>query len=77
MRVSNGGLLKLFFSNLIIAGLIICAGAVGWVSNLVKLTKCDFQPSYKAEVIRGTGVLLFPMGAIVGYFDIKDGGKDQ
>lgn len=44
-------------------------GVVGWFMNLYKLTQCDFEPSYKAEVIRGAGVVVPPIGAIVGYLN--------
>ena len=47
--------------------------AVGWIINVVSLCQCDFEPSYKAEVIRGIGVLVPPVGGIVGYIDIEDG----
>jgi len=48
---------------------LIVAGCVGWGLNIYKLTQCDFEPSYKAEIIRGVGVVT-PIGAIVGYMDI-------
>ena len=44
-------------------------GGVGWFMNLYKLTQCDFEASYKAEVIRGAGVVVPPIGAIVGYLN--------
>lgn len=47
--------------------LVLVAGT-GWVKNLIKLTECDFQPSYKAEVIHAVG--LFPLvGAVTGWMD--------
>lgn len=45
---------------------------VGWMMNIYKLTKCDFEPSYKAEVIRSVGVLVAPVGTIVGYMDLGE-----
>ena len=41
----------------------------GWVMNVVKFTQCDFEPSYKAEVIRAIG-LVTPIGGITGYLDL-------
>jgi hypothetical protein len=49
------------------------AVVIGWVMNIYKLTKCDFDVPLKSEVIRCVGVPLFPLGAIIGYMDIKDG----
>jgi hypothetical protein len=45
---------------------------VGWVKNIIKLSECNFEKPYKAEVIRGVGVPVIPMGAIVEYMDIED-----
>lgn len=45
---------------------------IGWSANIYKLCKLDFEPSYKAEIIRGVGIVVFPMGVIIGYMDIKD-----
>jgi len=43
--------------------------AIGWSVNLYKLVTCDFEAPYKAEIIRGIG-LIPPVGAIVGWMDI-------
>lgn len=51
----------------------IIASMVGYVFNIVKLTKCDFEPNYNAEVCRAIGVFVPPAGAIMGYVTIKDG----
>lgn len=45
----------------------------GYCLNIIKLTKCDFEPSYKAEVLRTVGIFLPPVGVIEGYLTIKDG----
>ena len=53
--------------------LVIClVGAVGWCMNIYKFTQCDFETPYRAEVLRGIGIVP-PVGAVMGYFDIKDG----
>lgn len=44
----------------------------GWGLNLMKLTQTDFQPPYKAEVLRGIGVVTVVPGIIMGYIDIED-----
>ena len=44
----------------------------GYFANIYKLTQCDFDAPLKAEVARGIGVVLFPIGIIEGYIDIND-----
>ena len=41
--------------------------------NVVALCKTDFKPSYKAEVLRGIGVVAPPLGGVLGYIPISDG----
>jgi hypothetical protein len=47
--------------------LVIIIGT-GWVKNIIKLSDCDFEPSYKAEVIHLVG-LIPPVGMITGWMD--------
>lgn len=35
---------------------------VSWVSNFVKLLDCDFEPSYKGEIIHAIG--LAPIASV-------------
>lgn len=56
---------KLLIINLIIFGIV----ATGWIMNLIKLTRCDFEAPYKAEVIHGLG-LISPIGAITGWLSV-------
>jgi hypothetical protein len=44
----------------------------GWGNNLYRLTQCDFDTPLKAEVIRGAGVIVFPLGIVLGYITIED-----
>lgn len=44
----------------------------GWISNIVKLAECNFTAPYKTEVIRSVGIVIFPLGAIIGYMDIGE-----
>ena len=44
----------------------------GWGRNIYKLTKCNFSEPYKTEVIRSVGIVVFPIGAIIGYMDIGE-----
>ena len=55
--------------------LVILIGCVGWCMNVYKFCKCDFDAPYKAEIIRGVGIAVAPMGAITGYINIQDGSK--
>lgn len=41
---------------------------IGYVMNVVKFCKCDFEPSYKAEIIYGIGIPT-GLGGILGWFD--------
>jgi hypothetical protein len=40
----------------------------GWVLGLVRFCKCDFEPSYKAEVIYGLGIVT-GLNSILGWID--------
>ena len=44
----------------------------GWCQNIYKLTQCDFEPSYKSEVIRVVGIVAFPVGGVVGWMELED-----
>lgn len=48
---------------------IVVGGGTGWIMNIYKLTNCDFEAPYKAEVIRVIGIVP-TIGAIVGYMDL-------
>lgn len=49
--------------------LLIVVTGTGWVKNLIKLSSCDFESPYKAEVIHTAG-LLPPIGAVTGWLDL-------
>jgi hypothetical protein len=53
---------------LIMIAIILLTG-IGWTKNLVKLTNCDFKPSYKCEVIHTVG-LLPPVGLFTGWVNV-------
>lgn len=56
-----------------IIGLIIIVFCfTGWVKNIIKLSECDFEPSYKSEVLRIIGIPVAPMGIVIGYMDLTD-----
>lgn len=44
----------------------------GWVLNIYKLVKLDFEPPYKAEVIRIIGVPVGIVGSVIGYINFDE-----
>jgi len=54
---------------LIMQLVVILVIGTGWVKNLIKLADCDFEPSYKAEIIHIVG-LVPPIGMITGWLDL-------
>lgn len=56
--------------SLFVIGLLI-VGIVGYGLNFYKLTQCDFQAPYKAEIIRGIGIVPV-VGAFTGYMDLGE-----
>lgn len=42
---------------------------IGWVKNIIKLSNCDFEAPYKAEVIHAIGIIP-PVGAVTGWLDL-------
>ena len=48
---------------------------IGWFMNINRLTKCDFDTPLKVEATRIVGAIVAPIGAVIGYMDIKDGQK--
>ncbi len=49
--------------------IIIVAFGSGWCVNIYKLTQCDFEPSYKAEIIRTIGVVVPVVGGVTGWME--------
>jgi uncharacterized membrane protein len=43
---------------------------IGWIMNVVKFAQCDFAEPYKEEVLRGIAIIVAPIGAILGWFNI-------
>lgn len=41
---------------------------VGWAINIVELAKMSFDPLTGLAVLRTIGVVLPPLGAVLGYF---------
>jgi hypothetical protein len=53
--------------------LCLVIGIGGYVANIVRLCSTDFEAPYKAEVIRGVGVVVPPLGVVLGFVPIADG----
>lgn len=49
--------------------ILVLAVGIGWTRNFIKLVNCDFEPSYKAEVIHIAG-LIPPIGMVTGWLDV-------
>ena len=40
----------------------------GWVANIVKILGVDFSEPVTVEVVlRGVGIIFFPLGAVMGF----------
>lgn len=55
-----------YFAAIIIALLLL----LSWPINLIKFISCDFKAPYKAEVIRGIGIPVVPVGILVAYLPL-------
>ncbi len=60
---AKGGLIAICFVVLI---------GYGWFANLYKLSQYNFASPYKAETFRIIGAVVFPVGVVMGYFNIED-----
>jgi len=60
---------KQFGSTLVelITVIIILAGVVGWILNIVKLAESTFDPLTAIVVLRCLGVIVAPLGAVFGF----------
>lgn len=56
----------------VLVALVVIGMLVGFVRNIVRLCYCDFEAPYKAEIIRGIGIFIPPVGGIVGWINIPD-----
>jgi hypothetical protein len=43
---------------------------LSWPVNLVRFIQCDFKAPYKAEVIRGIGIPIVPVGIVAAYLPL-------
>ncbi len=60
--------MKLIDSLMALYVVLAIAGLVGWCMNLWKLCSMSFDHVTGLMVGRGIGVVLAPVGAVLGYF---------
>ena len=69
--------MKKFLSFTLVVILLVGMAVGGYIANIVKLCQCDFDTPLKAEVIRGIGVIVPPVGVVTGWLTIQDGKTEQ
>ena len=48
--------------------ILVILAVTGYVKNIIHLSECDFEPSYKAEVIYAVGIIPV-VGVFTGWMD--------
>jgi hypothetical protein len=51
----------------LIFSIIVCLGAWGWIWNIMKVMNSDFSTITGELVIRCIGILVAPIGCVVGF----------
>lgn len=51
----------------IIFVLVILAGGIGWIWNIVKLAGMGLDPITGMLIVRAVGIFVFPVGMVVGW----------
>jgi prepilin-type N-terminal cleavage/methylation domain-containing protein len=51
----------------LIIAFVVFLAISGWIANVYRLANLDFEPNYKAEIFRVSGVVFPPVGVILGY----------
>lgn len=44
---------------------------VGWVSNINKLSELELNKQGSECIVRGSGIVIFPIGSILGYINFN------
>ena len=68
---------KLNASVLLVTLLLFGVIIVGWGMNVYKFATSDWEAPFAQEAIRGAGLIVVPVGAIIGYIDIEDGKEND
>jgi len=45
---------------------------LSWTVNLAKFVGDDFEAPYKSEVLRGVGLMIFPVSMITAWVDLGE-----
>lgn len=54
---------------MLLVWLLVCiVGFGGWVANIVKLAGMDFASVTGMLVLRAIGIIVAPLGAVLGFF---------
>jgi hypothetical protein len=51
---------------------VIIVILIGWGMNIYKFANADFKEPYKEEALRGIGIVVVPMGGILGYMTLEN-----
>ena len=52
--------------------ILLFLGIYGWILNIYMLVQLDFEPPYKAEVIRIIGIPVGIVGSVIGYINFDE-----
>lgn len=52
--------------------LILILAIIGCVKDVIHFVECNFKTPYKAEALYGIGIMIPPVGAVIGYINIKN-----
>ena len=66
-RIKQAGFTVVEVTVAIVAAIVGIGGATGWVLNIVKLCGSSSQPVEPLVVLRCVGVLVVPLGCVLGY----------
>lgn len=50
--------------------IVIFFVCLGWGQGVYKFCRCDFEKPYKAEISYGVGLVVPPVGVIIGWLDL-------
>ena len=48
---------------------LILVGGTGYIFNISKLSECSLNKQGGECIVRGAGLIAFPLGCIIGYID--------
>lgn len=48
--------------------LIVLYFVICWILNIIQFIQCDFEPSYKEEIIKGIAIFIAPLSGITVWF---------